>query len=84
MYKSGTLTKYSLEKYTLEKSEVTNSPGKVLEMVNAFSQSASKSKATGNAIFSTLKIAKLANFCDFGGMKNGISGAQNENPRPLL
>ena len=28
---------------------------------------------TRNAIFGTLKIAKLGNFCDFGGMKKGIS-----------
>ena len=31
-----------------------------------------------------LKFAKLGNFCDFGGVKNGISGPQNENLRPLL
>ena len=37
-------------------------------------------KAFGRAT-GTLKIAKLGNFCDFGGMKNGIYGAQNENPK---
>ena len=39
---------------------------------------------TRSAIFGTPKIAKMPRFSNFGGTKNGTSGARIKIPRPLF